>query len=206
MIKIISSLIIGCFLYSSVHAQGLLKVDNSTYFNASGTIYIKVDNADFNVQGTFAPSNSIFEMSGNNNATPGKIIGASSVSFNNLKVNRSMENVRLDQDVTVNGTLLFSSGNLDLNGNNLTLSSALISGEDETKRIITSSSGEVIMTVNLNAPNQNNPGNIGAFITALAFPYLQAWTGSVTPFFFVGAGLNFLAILFWLNMRADKAI
>jgi ACS family glucarate transporter-like MFS transporter len=52
----------------------------------------------------------------------------------------------------------------------------------------------------------NMAGNIGSFITALAFPYLQAWTGSVTPFFFVGAGLNVLAILFWLNIRADRGI
>lgn len=52
----------------------------------------------------------------------------------------------------------------------------------------------------------NMAGNIGSFITALAFPYLQDWTGSVTPFFFVGAGLNFLAILFWLNIRADRGI
>lgn len=52
----------------------------------------------------------------------------------------------------------------------------------------------------------NMAGNIGSFITALAFPYLQAWTGSVTPFFFIGAGLNALAILMWFNIRADRGI
>ena len=52
----------------------------------------------------------------------------------------------------------------------------------------------------------NMAGNIGSFITALAFPYLQAWTGSVTPFFFVGSGLNILAILMWTQMRSDRAI
>lgn len=52
----------------------------------------------------------------------------------------------------------------------------------------------------------NMAGNLGAFITALTFPYLQAWTGSTTPFFIVGAVLNVLAIVFWLNMRPQKPI
>lgn len=52
----------------------------------------------------------------------------------------------------------------------------------------------------------NMAGNIGSFITALAFPYLSAWTGSVTPFFFLGAGLNILAIIIWLQMRSDHSL
>jgi ACS family glucarate transporter-like MFS transporter len=49
----------------------------------------------------------------------------------------------------------------------------------------------------------NMAGNLGSFVTALAFPYLQAWTDSTTPFFFVGAMLNGIAILAWLGMRPD---
>ncbi|GAA4399776.1 MFS transporter [Nibrella viscosa] len=45
----------------------------------------------------------------------------------------------------------------------------------------------------------NMAGNIGSFLTSLAFPYLKTWTGSVTPFFFLGAALNVLAIFFWLR-------
>ncbi len=52
----------------------------------------------------------------------------------------------------------------------------------------------------------NMAGNIGAFITALAFPYLQAWTGSTTPFFFVGAVLNVMAIFAWLSMQPDRSL
>lgn len=47
----------------------------------------------------------------------------------------------------------------------------------------------------------NMAGNIGAFLTALAFPYLQAWTQSTTPFFVVGALLNSIAIVMWFNMK-----
>ncbi|NRB52484.1 MAG: MFS transporter [Saprospiraceae bacterium] len=52
----------------------------------------------------------------------------------------------------------------------------------------------------------NMAGNIGSFITALAFPYLQAWTGSVTPFFFLGAALNVLGVILWSRIRADQPL
>jgi ACS family glucarate transporter-like MFS transporter len=52
----------------------------------------------------------------------------------------------------------------------------------------------------------NMAGNIGSFITALAFPYLLAWTGSTTPFFVAGAVLNMLAIATWLMMQPDRKI
>lgn len=52
----------------------------------------------------------------------------------------------------------------------------------------------------------NMAGNIGSFVTALAFPYLQAWTGSVVPFFVAGAILNVLAIFLWMAMRPEKSI
>jgi ACS family glucarate transporter-like MFS transporter len=52
----------------------------------------------------------------------------------------------------------------------------------------------------------NMAGNLGSFATALAFPYLKAWTGSVVPFFFTGAVLAFLSILCWLKMDATKEI
>ncbi len=52
----------------------------------------------------------------------------------------------------------------------------------------------------------NMAGNIGSFLTALAFPYLREWTGSVTPFFILGAVLNVIAIYFWLKMKPDKPI
>ena len=50
----------------------------------------------------------------------------------------------------------------------------------------------------------NMAGNIGAFITALLFPYLLDWTGSTTLFFIVGALLNGLAVLLWHNMKPQK--
>lgn len=50
----------------------------------------------------------------------------------------------------------------------------------------------------------NMAGNIGAFITALIFPYLLSWTGNTNLFFIVGAVLNVIAIALWYNMKPQK--
>ena len=52
----------------------------------------------------------------------------------------------------------------------------------------------------------NMAGNLGSFLTALAFPYLLTWTDSTTPFFFVGSALNVVAIVFWMRMRPEKKL
>ncbi len=52
----------------------------------------------------------------------------------------------------------------------------------------------------------NMAGNLGSFITALAFPYLQVWTQSTTTFFFVGAILNAIAVFLWMRMRPEKSL
>jgi ACS family glucarate transporter-like MFS transporter len=52
----------------------------------------------------------------------------------------------------------------------------------------------------------NMAGNIGSFVTALAFPYLSKWTGSYTPFFFVAAGLNAAAIAVWLLLDPRRTL
>jgi ACS family glucarate transporter-like MFS transporter len=52
----------------------------------------------------------------------------------------------------------------------------------------------------------NMAGNIGSFVTSLAFPYLLIWTGSPSPFFVVGATLNAGAAVLWLGARPDRPI
>jgi len=52
----------------------------------------------------------------------------------------------------------------------------------------------------------NMAGNLGSFATSLAFPYLEAWTGSTTLFFFQGAALNILAIGAWMAVRPEKRL
>lgn len=52
----------------------------------------------------------------------------------------------------------------------------------------------------------NMAGNLGAFVTIIAFPYLLGWTGSHETFFYVCAILSVTAIIMWLFMDPDKSI
>ncbi|MEM9832363.1 MAG: MFS transporter [Bacteroidota bacterium] len=52
----------------------------------------------------------------------------------------------------------------------------------------------------------NMAGNLGSFVTALAFPYLMSLTGSDVTFFYVTAILNLLAIPIWWTIRSDQPL
>jgi ACS family glucarate transporter-like MFS transporter len=48
----------------------------------------------------------------------------------------------------------------------------------------------------------NMVGNIGSFVSANAFPYLERVTGSASAYFLTAAVLNVIAIACWFNMRS----
>jgi ACS family glucarate transporter-like MFS transporter len=52
----------------------------------------------------------------------------------------------------------------------------------------------------------NMAGNLGSFITALAFPYLLKWTGTHTTFFYVGALLSLVAGCVWMAIRPQRKL
>jgi len=52
----------------------------------------------------------------------------------------------------------------------------------------------------------NMAGNIGSFVTPLAFGYLAVWTGSNESYFYVGAGLNVLAVAAWLLAQPERPL
>ena len=52
----------------------------------------------------------------------------------------------------------------------------------------------------------NMAGNIGSFLTALAFPYMLDLTGSEIPFFFLAAGLNAIAIVLWIGIKPQRPL
>ncbi len=52
----------------------------------------------------------------------------------------------------------------------------------------------------------NMAGNLGSFVTALAFPYLLKWTGTHNTFFYVGAVLNVAAVAAWMATRPDRKL
>jgi MFS transporter, ACS family, glucarate transporter len=54
--------------------------------------------------------------------------------------------------------------------------------------------------------SMNMAGNLGSFLTGLAFPYLLAWTGKPTAFFYLAATLNILACLAWQRLNPQRPV
>lgn len=94
---------------------------------------------------------------------------------------------------TANGAILFLS--LAIFGADMTLSPSWSFCVDIGKK----HAGAVSGTMNM-------AGNIGSFLTALAFPYLAAWSGSNALFFYVGASLAIVSAIAWLFMKPNKSL
>lgn len=93
---------------------------------------------------------------------------------------------------SITGAVVFLS--LAIFGADMTLSPSWAFCIDVGKR----NAGAVSGTMNM-------AGNIGSFLTALAFPYIKVWTGSVMPFFYTGAALAILAVAAWALMNPKKS-
>lgn len=52
----------------------------------------------------------------------------------------------------------------------------------------------------------NMAGNLGSALVSISFPYLSAWTGGTETFFYIGAGLNILAIFLWIASKPNQPI
>lgn len=52
----------------------------------------------------------------------------------------------------------------------------------------------------------NMAGNLGSAIVAIVFPYLLAWTGGPSAFFYIGAGLNAVGIVLWMLTRPERKL
>lgn len=52
----------------------------------------------------------------------------------------------------------------------------------------------------------NMAGNLGAFVTIMAYPYLLEWTGSNVPFFYIAASLSVVAIVMWTFMNPKQVV
>jgi ACS family glucarate transporter-like MFS transporter len=52
----------------------------------------------------------------------------------------------------------------------------------------------------------NMAGNLGSFVTSLAFPYLAKWTGSDMTYFYMAAALNVVAVFLWLSIDPKRPL
>ncbi|MEL6275253.1 MAG: hypothetical protein AAFU03_09145 [Bacteroidota bacterium] len=148
-------------------AQNTLKIDTG-FVKVLGNTNLVLHNTQFINNGTFDAGSGLVTISGNGTNLQSAIGGDSITTFHNLQFNKSANGSQLLQDIAVSNEAQMVSGNLDLNGKNLTLgtTSGRLVGESVTSRIMGPSGGFVQKSLTLNMPNNQNPGNLGCVLTS----------------------------------------
>ena len=129
--------------------------------------YVVMDNIGMEYYTTPSPLLCTFKFTGNAGAS---LKATLPIPFTNIEINKTnnAKLVLLDE-ISAGGTVKFTSGFIDLHGSILNLGgTGLLLNENETNRIIETGQigGYVVSSYPINAPNNINPGNIGATITA----------------------------------------
>ena len=147
-------------------AQGV-RLTPGSYMIMNGPVNLVLNNAGFITDGGFKQGTSTIIFTGN--ATVQPLLGSSNTTaFNHVTINRPSNDVQLNGDIAIEGTLTMIMGNLQLNSRSIDLgSTGNISGESNWSHI-TGTSGSVRKTAILNAPQAVNPGNIGVALTSAA--------------------------------------
>lgn len=157
-------LLASCFFCASALSQ--LKVQNAALFYLSGDAKVTLKDISLVNDGTITvAANGRFVFTGSSDM---QISGSQLIAFNELEIaNSVVKKLILQRAIDVNGKIIFTSGIIDLNNNNINLGvAAFLENESETSRVIGANGGQIIFSNTLNAPISANPANLGAIISS----------------------------------------
>ncbi len=157
--------IISCYLLAAFGSQAQLQIGPGTSWKSEAGTYVVLDNIDLQHDASSAPLDNIFKFTGNKNIVVG---GVSLPIFTNINVALTgSSKIILQRTISVNQSIGFQSGFLDLNNNNIDLgTSGSVNGESELTGVTGTNGGYVQIINTLNAPASVNPGNLGAVLTS----------------------------------------
>ena len=156
-------LVLLSFVYAYT-GSGQLVIAGGAQFSLNGNARLALQNTSFVNNGNFTAGSSVITFLGNGTAT---ISGSQPTRFFELELSKTNNSsVKLQRSIDVTQRVLFTAGFFDLNGFNTDLgTTGHLDGEQDNARIVGPAGGEVLFTVNLNAPAGSNPANLGIFIT-----------------------------------------
>jgi Secretion system C-terminal sorting domain len=167
-IRFIAMTMSPALAFSGVRAQGLYLSPGINWV-AKGSPRLVLNNASLTNDGNFSADSSIVLFTGDSSASHSFIGGYIPVSFYNLTISKSSDDVQLNNNAVVTGTITLDSGNLQLNNYTLDLgNSGSIARERDNSCITGNRGGTIKITAVLNAPHAINPGNIGVELTSQA--------------------------------------
>jgi len=147
----------------NAHSQGLT-IRPGTNFKAGGNVSLVVQNGSLANNGTGSLAGANVYLTGNVNDS---IYGSGSTDVASLYIDKGAGTGFIGKNMAVTNNVVMVSGLLDLNKHTLTLSpTGSVVGETEATRIIGPSGGYISITVDLNEPLGDNPGNLGALFAS----------------------------------------
>ena len=154
----------ACIFSFSAAAQLVIQSGATLYLGGNALVVLQ----DVNLvnDGTITvAANGRFSFTGSANS---QVSGSQQPAFNELEIAKTGTNkLLLQRAIDVNGKIIFTSGFIDLNNNNINLgNAAFLETENENSRVIGSNGGQLIFTTTLNAPASANPANLGAIISS----------------------------------------
>ena len=165
--KKVFACIIIVSLGMAVAAQNVFKVQPGALIKTTGGALITLQNMNLDNDGTISQSTGegkfLFTGTADN-----IISGTGTMLFDFLEIGKTgAAKIALQRNIQVGSGIIFTSGFINLNNNNILLQpAALLNGESETSRITGTTGGYIEITNPLNAPAAANPGNLGAIITS----------------------------------------
>ena len=151
-------------LYIFAHVQAQFTITPGAEFILNGTEQLTLSNLDFVNNGIFSAGTGTVFLTGD---SVNWITGSQSTALYDMNMGKATGMVQLQVPLAVSHQLIFSSGLLDLNANDLNLgSTGSLMGEQESSHIIGPLGGIVIFNTDLDAPSAVNPGNLGVTITS----------------------------------------
>ena len=167
LFKYTSTAFLLLFSYAFTFSQGIY---NTATIVVSGSTTIMVQDGGFHNNGNFVAGLGTVVISGTAATNISAIGGSSATAFNHLIINKTSNEAGLSGNISVDGNLTMQAGNLDMNLFNIDLGSGpgKIMNENNAARIMGAGGGNIIKTINLNAPVSVNPGNMGIAISSAA--------------------------------------
>lgn len=163
-IKSLTGLPLICALAIPFGMQAQVQSSAGLKLVATGQLKLVFNDAGLISHGSFSPGNSTVIFQGN---APSMISGSSAVNFHNLVIDKTGQDLSLENDLNISGKLTLAKGNLHLNSRTLDLGyTGSIDGERNEARITGHAGGTIKAYALLNSPAAANPGNIGVEISS----------------------------------------
>ena len=160
------SIILMFYLFLCIHSTGQLQIGAGVSWRSDPATYVVLNDIGLQHHAPGALLENKFRFIGSIDVN---IEGTTLPIFSFLEINKTgTAKVTLQRSIEVRQTLSFTSGLVELNNFSIDLSSTgSLSGEGENSHIIGANGGYIQIVNTLNAPNNFNPGNLGAVISSL---------------------------------------